>query len=133
MIEVLNSERIKDYVTNLSSRPMYEERRWGTYRVLDSAIYPDGAKSLTKSLTVKAGKGISYQIHHCRSEVWTIVDGEGEFVLDGQRTIVKRGDVLNIPVGHYHAIRAISDLTLIEVQTGNPLVEEDIERFEWEW
>lgn len=128
-----DSERIKDYVANLSSRPMYEERRWGTYRVLDSAIYPDGAKSLTKSLTVKAGKGISYQIHHCRSEVWTIVDGEGEFVLDGQRTLVKRGDVLNIPVGHYHAIRAISDLTLIEVQTGNPLVEEDIERFEWKW
>lgn len=127
------SEGIKDHVSGLSSRPMYEERRWGTYRVLDTQTYPDGARSLTKSLTIKAGKGISYQIHHHRSEVWTIVNGDGEFVLDGKRQMVKRGDVLNIPVEHLHAIRAITDLTMIEVQTGNPLVEEDIERFEWNW
>ena len=127
------SEGIKDYVAQMESRPMCEERRWGSYRVLDSATYVDGAKSLTKSLTIKSGKGISYQIHHCRSEVWTIVDGTGEFVLDGKRQIVSRGDVLNIPVEHYHAIRAITDLQMIEVQTGNPLIEEDIERFPWEW
>jgi mannose-1-phosphate guanylyltransferase len=84
-------------------------------------------------LTIKAGKSISYQIHHHRSEVWTIVDGLGEFVLDGQRRTVQRGDVLNIPMEHFHAIRATTDLTLIEVQTGNPLIEEDIERFDWEW
>ena len=127
------SESIKDYVEHMQARPMYEERRWGTYRVLDSATYPDGAKSLTKSLTIKAGKSISYQIHHHRSEVWTIVDGLGEFVLDGQRRTVQRGDVLNIPMEHFHAIKATTDLTLIEVQTGNPLIEEDIERFDWEW
>ena len=127
------SEKIKDYVSNLGTRPMYEERRWGTYRVLDTATYPDGAKSLTKSLIIKAGKGISYQIHHHRNEVWTIVDGEGEFVLNGIIRQVKRGDVLNIPIENYHAIRAITDLKIIEVQTGNPLVEEDIERFDWEW
>lgn len=128
-----HSESIKDYVEQMHARPMYEERRWGTYRVLDSATYPDGAKSLTKSLTIKAGKSISYQIHHHRSEVWTIVDGLGEFVLDGQRRTVQRGDVLNIPMEHFHAIKATTDLTLIEVQTGNPLIEEDIERFDWEW
>ena len=128
------SEKIKDYVSSLVSRPMYEERRWGSYRVLDSQSYADGSKSLTKSLTLKAGKGISYQVHHHRSEVWTIVEGEGEFVLDGVRRKVARADVLNIPVGHLHAIRATTgDLTLIEVQLGNPLVEEDIERFDWQW
>lgn len=40
---------------------------------------------------------------------------------------------MNIPVEHYHAIKATTDLTLIEVQLSNPLVEEDIERFEYEW
>ncbi len=84
-----HSESIKDYVEQMHARPMYEERRWGTYRVLDSATYPYGAKPLTKSLTIKAGKSISYQIHHHRSEVWTIVDGLGEFVLDGQRMTVQ--------------------------------------------
>lgn len=112
---------------------MYEERRWGTYRVLDNVEYEDGTRSLTKTIHLNAGKNISYQLHHHRSEVWTCVEGEGIFVLDGERKEVKRGDVMNISVGHLHAIKATTDLTFIEVQIGNPLVEEDIERFEFEW
>ena len=128
------SEKIKDLVSSIGGRPMYEERRWGTYRVIDVSTYSDGTQSLTKSLTLKAGKGISYQLHNHRSEVWTIAEGKGEFVLDGQRRPVSRGDVLNIPVGHKHCLRATTeDLTFIEVQLGKPLIEEDIERFEWEW
>ena len=128
-----DSEKIKDYANKLTTRPMYEERRWGTYRVLDNAEYEDGTRSLTKTIHLNAGKNISYQLHHHRSEVWTFVEGEGIFVLDGERRNVKRGDVMNIPVGHLHAIKATTDLTFIEVQIGNPLVEEDIERFDFEW
>lgn len=40
---------------------------------------------------------------------------------------------MNIPVEHYHAIKTTTDLTFIEIQLGNPLVEEDIQRFEYEW
>ena len=127
------SEKIKDYANKLTTRPMYEERRWGTYRVLDNAEYEDGTRSLTKTIHLNAGKNISYQLHHHRSEVWTCVEGEGIFVLDGESKEVKRGDVMNIPVEHLHAIKATTDLTFIEVQIGNPLVEEDIERFEYEW
>ena len=128
-----DSEKIKDYANKLITRPMYEERRWGTYRVLDNAKYEDGTRSLTKTIHLNAGKHISYQLHRHRSETWTCVDGEGIFVLDGERKLVKRGDVMNIPLGHHHAIKAITDLTFIEVQIGNPLVEEDIERFKWKW
>ena len=128
-----DSEKIKDYANKLITRPMYEERRWGNYCVLDNARYEDGTRSLTKTIHLNAGKHISYQLHHHRSETWTCVDGEGLFVLDGERRLVKRGDVMNIPLGHHHAIKAITDLTFIEVQIGNPLVEEDIERFEFKW
>lgn len=128
-----DSEKIKDYANMLTTRPMYEERRWGTYRVLDNAEYEDGTRALTKTIHLNAGKNISYQLHHHRSEVWTCVEGEGVFVLDGERKEVKRGDVINIPVEHLHAIKATTDLTFIEVQIGNPLVDEDIERFEWKW
>ncbi len=127
------SEQVKDYVNELHARPMYEERRWGTYRVLDNVTYPDGLQSLTKSITLKAGKNISYQIHHHRSEVWTIVDGEGIFLLNGEQRPVTRGDVLVIRQEQHHAIRAVTDLVFIEVQMGNPLIEEDIERFDWQW
>lgn len=128
-----HSEEIKKSVENLTPRPMYEERRWGTYRVLDDSYYADGRHSLTKSITLKEGKNISYQIHHHRSETWTFVEGEGIFVLDGKEQIVKAGDTVVVPVEHWHAIKAITKLTFIEVQSGNPLVEEDIERTEYNW
>lgn len=127
------TEDIKKAVDNLTPRPMYEERRWGVYKVIDDSTYEDGSHSLTKSITVNSGKSISYQVHHHRSEVCTFVDGEGVFVLDGVEKMVKSGDTVVIPVNHYHAVKAISKLTFIEVQIGNPLVEEDFEWVEWNW
>ena len=127
------SENIKNYVDNLSPRPMYEERRWGSYRVLDSTTYSDGYMSLTKVLHLKSGRYISYQIHEHRQEVWTVVDGEGIVVLDGVISRVSRGDVLTIKRGQKHAIKAVTDLQIVEVQMGDSLVEEDIRRFDWEW
>lgn len=128
-----HSEEIKKSVEHLTPRPMYEERRWGSYRVLDDSYYADGRHSLTKSITLKAGKNISYQIHLHRSEVWTFVEGEGILVLNGKERSVKAGDTVIIPLEHWHAIKALTQLTFIEVQSGNPLIEEDIERTEWDW
>lgn len=127
------AEDIKRSVENLTTRPMYEERRWGTYRVLDDTIYSDGSHALTKSVTIKAGKSISYQIHHHHIETWTVIQGEGVIVLNGVEQLVKAGDTVHIPQEYYHAIKALTDLIFIEVQCGNPLIEDDIERFEWEW
>ena len=127
------SENIKTYADRLQRRPMFEERRWGEYKVVDTAEFPDGYKSLTKQLKIKSGKCISYQVHRHRDEVWTFIDGEGELVLDGVISVVGRGDTVIINKGVKHAIKAISDLTFIEVQSGDLLVEEDIERFDWDW
>lgn len=127
------SENIKTYADRLQRRPMFEERRWGEYKVVDTAEFPDGYKSLTKQLKIKSGKCISYQVHRHRDEVWTFIDGEGELVLDGVMSVVGRGDTVIINKGVKHAIKAISDLTFIEVQSGDLLVEEDIERFDWDW
>ncbi|MCQ2144517.1 MAG: cupin domain-containing protein [Bacteroidales bacterium] len=128
-----HSGEIKNSVTNLTPRPMYEERRWGTYRVLDDSYYADGRHALTKTITLKPGRNISYQIHHHRSETWTFVEGKGIFVLDGTEIYVQAGETVVIPVEHWHAIKALTELTFIEVQSGNPLIEEDIERTTWEW
>jgi len=112
---------------------MYEERRWGWYRVLDYTKFEDGNEVLTKRIGIEAGKNLSYQVHYRRSEVWTILKGQGEFALDGVIYQVKPGDVLKIPVGAKHGIKAISDLEFIEVQAGNELVEEDIVRLFLNW
>jgi mannose-1-phosphate guanylyltransferase len=72
-------------------------------------------------------------MHRYRSEVWTIIRGEGEFAFNGEICHVKQGDVLEIPVGAKHGIKAITDLELIEVQTGTELIEEDIVRIYMTW
>lgn len=112
---------------------MFEERRWGEYKVIDTVEFADGYKTLTKQLRIKAGKGVSYQIHHHRDEVWTFVDGEGMLVLDGEVTKVGRGDTICIKRKVKHAVKAITDLLFIEIQSGDLLVEEDIEQFDWNW
>ena len=127
------SEAIKDIVSNLDYRPMYEERRWGTYKVISNLCYEDGFKSLTKVIYLNSGKCISYQEHKKRSEVWTITDGHGMLLLDGEMREVSRGDVINISAGQKHSIKAISDMEFIEVQMGTELVEEDIIRYSYSW
>lgn len=125
------SKYIKTQVSEAAeSRPMYEQRRWGEYRVVDSSVFPDGAKALTKEMIVRDGKQLSYQRHAHRSEVWTVVSGTGEVVLNGLVKQVRAGSVVQIPAHTMHAGRAVgSDMHIIEVQQGDILVEEDIERF----
>ncbi|MBD5311283.1 MAG: cupin domain-containing protein [Bacteroides sp.] len=131
--EKSRSEEIKSFANRLKRRPMYEERRWGTYRVIDFVEYPDGFSTLTKRLILNPGASISYQEHACRDEVWTFIDGEGEIVLDGERKRVNRGMTVYIPKGMRHALRAVTPLSFIEIQTGSNLVETDITRYPFEW
>lgn len=128
-----SADSILEVVESKDERPMYEERRWGTYRVIDNVTFPDGFCALTKQLTLNPGCSISYQKHTYRDEVWTFIDGKGEIVLDGERYGVRRGDVIVITRGQMHALRALTSLTFIEVQRGKNLVEEDIERFPYSW
>ncbi|AHX21198.1 MULTISPECIES: sugar phosphate nucleotidyltransferase [Bacillus cereus group] len=127
------SPRVKELVGDWDQRPMYEERRWGWYRVLDHTKYAEGNEVLTKRIGITANKNLSYQYHNNRSEVWTIVKGEGIFVLDDEIRVVRVGDVLEIQPGQKHAIKAVTDLEFIEVQSGSELVEEDIVRIYMQW
>lgn len=127
------SEDIKKSVENLTSHPIFEEKSWGTCRVLDDSIYADGRHSITNIITLKEGKSFSYQRHHHRRKTWTIVQGEGIFVIEGKEQGVKVGDVVVTPVEHWHAIKALSELTFIEVLVCTPFAEEDIEKSNWIW
>lgn len=125
------SDKLKDYVAD--QRPMFEKRGWGEYQVLDYRIQPDGQNFLTKHLIITPGQHISYQRHQHRSEIWTFVDGAGKLILDGEVKPVARGEMAYIKPGTKHAIKADTALHIIEVQVGDELTEEDIERLEWDW
>ncbi len=116
----------KALVEKLDNRPMYEERAWGDFQVLD--IYK---KSLVKHLFIKAEKSISYQKHNHRDEVWMIIEGNGILTLNDVKKEVKAGDVITIRKGDKHALKATKDLHFIEVQYGDELSESDIERYDY--
>ncbi|QAY67206.1 sugar phosphate nucleotidyltransferase [Paenibacillus protaetiae] len=128
-----SSPMIKDVMKHADRRPMYEERRWGRYRVLDYVKYPDGNEVLTKRICIAAGKNLSYQYHLLRDEVWTVVAGSGEMVLNGKHFPVRAGDVLMISKASKHSLLAHTELEMIEVQTGTELIEEDIVRLAFDW
>ncbi|SFB53543.1 mannose-1-phosphate guanylyltransferase (GDP) /mannose-6-phosphate isomerase, type 2 [Cohnella sp. OV330] len=117
------SPRIKDMVVP-NQRPMYEERTWGWYRVLDYSKSPD-SEVLTKRICLKAGKHLNYHYHSERTDTMTVVSGEGELVLSEELYILKPGDVFRIPAGSYHALRAATDMEFIEIQQGESVKEDD--------
>lgn len=127
------SSYLKPYVEQINDRPMYEEMIWGDYRVTDYVQYNDDTRSLTKHMFIQEGKYIGYQSHSKRDEIWTIVDGNGEAIIEGHSRTLRRGDVVYIPSGQKHALRALSDIHMLEVQIGKVLEETDIEQHEWTW
>ncbi|MFT8323536.1 MAG: sugar phosphate nucleotidyltransferase, partial [Bacillus sp. (in: firmicutes)] len=128
-----SSPKLKELIVSFDNRPMYEERIWGWYKVLDYTKFEEGTETLTKRICIEKGKYLSYQQHYQRSEVWTVIKGSGEFVLNDELFQVNPGDVLKVPIAARHAIRATSELEIIEVQRGSQLVEEDIIRIETDW
>ncbi len=129
--EKRSSDKLKSYVSD--QRPMYEKRIWGEYTVLDYRVQSDGHNSLAKHLIIIPGRHISYQYHVHRAEMWTFVDGTGKLIIDDIITEVGRGDTAYIKPGMKHAIKADTELHIIEVQMGDELTEEDIIRLDWDW
>jgi mannose-1-phosphate guanylyltransferase len=126
------SPKIKELISDYNHPPMYEERIWGWSKVLDYAKYHQ-EEMVTKRICIYSGKNSTYHYHKLRDEVWTIVRGEGELILDDNIRRVKAGDIIHIPAGRKHAIKSISELEFIEVQTGKEVTEHDFTRLYLTW
>ncbi len=111
-----------------TTSPGFEERPWGNYTVLDS-----GEGFQVKRIEILPEKRLSYQRHARRAEHWQIVRGTAKVTLNGQETLVEKGGLVDIPIGMKHRVEnphADELLVFIEVQLGDYLGEDDIERFE---
>jgi mannose-1-phosphate guanylyltransferase len=127
------SPRVKTMLEGYNALPMYEERRWGWYKVLDYTKVDEKNEVLTKRICIKAGKNLSYHKHYARYEVWTIIKGQGEMIVEDQLIKIETGQVIEIPIETMHAIKALTDLEIIEIQRGSHLIEEDILRINIDW
>lgn len=102
------------------------ERPWGWFESLGS-----GEGYQVKRLLVRAGNRISLQRHQHRSEHWVVVSGYGELECGNGPIAAQPGTTLFVPVGAIHRASAGAEgLLIVEVQRGDELREDDIERVE---
>jgi len=127
------SPRIKTLLNNVRNTPKFEERLWGWWKELDRSYAENKEEVLTRKVFLKAGKHLSYHMHPGRSDIWTILKGDGCLVIDGTVQLVRSGDVVQISAEMPHALKAYTDLEMIEVQKGiNLSINQSIDILE-EW
>ena len=104
------------------------ERPWGTYEIITK-----GNGFQVKRLIINPDSRLSLQWHRHRDETWVIVRGVAEIEVDKNKKNLGRGENVFVARTITHRIKNISvvePLEIIEVQTGDYLGEDDIERLE---
>jgi mannose-6-phosphate isomerase-like protein (cupin superfamily) len=81
---------------------------------------------------VKPGGVLSLQRHQRRAEHWVVVQGQARVTRGTESLTLTANTSTFIPQGEVHRLEnnGIEPLMLIEVQTGDYLGEDDIERLE---
>lgn len=128
------SQHIKMIVDKLNLEEREEEilhrkvsRPWGWYDTLD-----EGENFKVKRIQVNPGASLSLQKHTKRAEHWVVVKGIAEVVCNDKKITLKKNESTYIPLGYAHRLSNPGKdiLEIIEVQSGDYLGEDDIERFD---
>jgi mannose-1-phosphate guanylyltransferase/mannose-6-phosphate isomerase len=128
------AQDVKKIVDRLraDSRPEATEhnrtyRPWGFYETLIR-----GDRFQVKRIFVQPGRQLSLQSHFHRAEHWVVVNGTARVTRDNDQTILRENESIYLPLGCVHRLQNPGriPLTLIEVQSGGYLGEDDIVRYE---
>ena len=131
---ISNEETIKPILNKIKaikteSRGLNQKvfRPWGEYQ----SIY-SGNGFLIKILRIYPKNKISLQYHNKRSEHWIVVEGIATVIKGKKKFKLKKNQSTYISKGQIHRLsnETNKDLTLVEVQTGSYLKEDDIVRLE---
>jgi mannose-1-phosphate guanylyltransferase/mannose-6-phosphate isomerase len=129
------SQRVREVVDMLHDRGATEHiyhvkvnRPWGNYTVLEEDR--DGFK--IKRIEVAPGARLSLQSHKRRSEHWVVVSGTATVTNGDEVTTVQKNQSTYIPIGAKHRLENLGSepLHIVEIQVGDYLGEDDIQRYE---
>ena len=106
------------------------ERPWGSYTVLEK-----GNRYKIKRVVLHPKAKLSLQIHHHRSEHWVVVSGTARVTRGEEVFDVHPNESTFIPISVRHRLEnpGIIPLQIIEVQNGDYVEEDDIERLDDEY
>ena len=102
-------------------------RPWGFYeRLIHSERFQ------VKRIVVNPGHKLSLQKHFHRAEHWVVVSGSAVVTRDEEELLIRENESVYLPLGCIHRVANPGriPLTLIEVQSGTYLGEDDIVRIE---
>lgn len=119
------SSQIKSFIDKVDKQVNEVSGKWGNVKVLDIE-----QGSQTVKIVLNHGQSLEYQAHARRDELWVVISGEGQTVLDGKRSNVKRGDIITMKAGCKHTITAAKELKLIEIQLGEEISDDDKQVFD---
>jgi len=102
-------------------------RPWGFYESLIQ-----GDRFQVKRIVVTPGHKLSLQKHYHRAEHWVVVAGTAIVTRDEDKILVRENESIYLPLGTVHRLENPGHipLSLIEVQSGSYLGEDDIVRIE---
>lgn len=102
-------------------------RPWGFYEGLN-----EGPRHQVKHLMVKPGAALSLQLHNHRAEHWVVVSGRARVTVGDDVRTLEENESVYIPVNTKHRLEnpGAEPLSIIEVQSGDYLGEDDIVRFD---
>ncbi len=102
-------------------------RPWGQYTVLEKG---EGYK--IKRIVVQPKAKLSLQLHRRRSEHWVVISGVAKVTREDETYLVHPNESTYIPVHAKHRLENPGEvpLQIIEVQNGDYVEEDDIERFD---
>lgn len=102
-------------------------RPWGFYEGLIQ-----GDRFQVKRIVVWPGRQLSLQKHFHRAEHWVVVEGVAQVTRDEEEIFLRENESVYLPLGCKHRLENPGKipLTLIEVQSGAYLGEDDIVRYE---
>lgn len=132
--DATKTQNVKELVDLLKSNDRKEAtehqrmyRPWGSYETLVL-----GDRFQVKQIVVNPGASLSLQMHHHRAEHWVVVSGTAEVQVDDGIQMLTEDQSVYIPIGSKHRLTNPGKLplTLIEVQSGGYLGEDDIVRFD---
>jgi mannose-1-phosphate guanylyltransferase/mannose-6-phosphate isomerase len=103
------------------------ERPWGSYTVLEK-----GDRYKIKRIVLHPKARLSLQIHHHRSEHWVVVSGTARVTRGEEIFDVHLNESTFIPISVKHRLEnpGLIPLQIIEIQNGDYVEEDDIERLE---
>jgi mannose-1-phosphate guanylyltransferase / mannose-6-phosphate isomerase len=129
-----SSQNVKNIVDQLKKSGRSEttlhrkvHRPWGWYDSID-----EGDRFKVKRISVKPGATLSLQKHAHRAEHWVVVKGQALVTCDSRVEMLSENQSTYIPLGSVHRLSnpGVTDVEIIEVQSGAYLGEDDIVRLE---